>query len=120
MSKKDGKVSRRETLKLASAVSALGVGLGVTLDSSDAEAAPAQIAAAGVGQLTIKLYKLGKEGARDGGVQLLHAFELGALSHKGAKEIAGQYAIKMYNIKNEKTELVAEQPIELSTAFIKQ
>lgn len=122
MSKKDGKVSRRETLKLASAVSALGVGLGVTLEAGDAEAAPAQISAAGVGQLTIKLYKLGvgKEGSRDGGVQLLQAFELGALSHKGAKEIAGQYAIKMYNVKNEKTELLTEHPIELSTAMIKQ
>jgi hypothetical protein len=111
-------VTRRDALKLASAVSALGVGLGVTLDSAEAEAAPVQLGH--VGQISIKLYKLGK-----GGETLVHSFDLGALSHKLAKDIAGQYSIKLTNVKLDldgvklaRTDVIAEQPIELAAAVV--
>jgi len=104
----DKKVTRRDTLKLASAVSALGIGLGVTLDSKDAEAA--SVAAASLEQLTIKLYKL----AKDGQQAVVHSFDVGALSHKLARDIVGQYSIKLYNIKLDKPELLVESPIELT------
>jgi hypothetical protein len=107
----DKKVSRRDTLKLASAVSALGVGLGVTLDSKDAEAAPV-VQAERLAQLSIKLWKL----ARDGQHTVVSTFDLGALSHKQAKDIAGQYSLKLYNIKLDKAEVLVESPIELTAA----
>jgi hypothetical protein len=107
----DKKLSRRDTLKLASAVSALGVGLGVTLDSKDAEAAPT-VAGERMDQLAIKLYKLG----RDGQHAVVSSFDVGALSHKQAKDIAGQYTIKLYNIKLDKQEVLLESAIELTAA----
>lgn len=55
-------LSRRDTLKLASAASALGVGLGVGLLSSDAEAA-ITLTHNEVGTMTIKLYHPGASNA---------------------------------------------------------
>ena len=110
-------MTRRDALKLASAVSALGVGLGVTLEATEAEAAPAQFPATAVGLLSVKLYKERK----DGEPLLVQAFELNALSHKLAKDIAGAYTIKLSNIKLEaestkvaRTELVTEQSFDLT------
>lgn len=105
----DKKVTRRDTLKLASAVSALGVGLGVTLEANDAEAAPV-VPTERLSQLTIKLHKLG----RDGQHSLVESFDVGALSHKLGKDIAGQYTVKLYNVKLDKHEVLVESAIELT------
>jgi hypothetical protein len=113
MTKPKEGVTRRQTLQLASALSALGVGLGVALESSEAEAA--EVAASSVGQLSVKLYKE----AKSGDAQLVQTFDLGALSNKAAKDIAGQYTVKIYNLKIDGAQklekVVSEQTLTLTT-----
>jgi hypothetical protein len=53
---KNTRVSRRDVVKLAGAVASLGAGLGVVLESADANAAVSW------GQLQLKFFKLGEGG----------------------------------------------------------
>ncbi len=85
----DPKVTRRDTLRLATAVGALGAGLGVTLKGGDALAGPnsfkevqlkevisekLSLAAGELGTVSLKIaYQ-----KADGSTQLLHAFDLTA------------------------------------------
>jgi hypothetical protein len=79
--------SRRETLKLATAVSALGVGLGASLGEGEANAAlvPAvqqkvSVATGDLGQLQLKLWKL----VPGQSAQLLHGVDVTSLVTGGA------------------------------------
>ncbi len=106
-------VSRRDTLKLATAVSALGLGLGVAFDGKDANAqvlkgVPAtsiKLDAAQLGPVSLKLYKLNADGRT---FDLLHTLDLSALFMRGeGKESA--VSIKFFNNKTEQPALIGQQ-----------
>jgi hypothetical protein len=107
-------IGRRDTLKLATAVSALGAGLGATLLSKDADAETARADAASLGQVSVKLYKL----AKDGQQTLVQSFDLSSLSLKSPKDIAGAYTIKLTSHKLERTAVISEQSLELAAPAI--
>jgi hypothetical protein len=100
------KLGRRDTLKLATAVSALGVGLGVLLDSSEAAAETVKLNPNSIGKLTLKLYK---ENADDRPSTLLHTIDFSTVAMKGQK--AGNFTLKLFNQKVESSELVMEHGI---------
>jgi hypothetical protein len=107
-------MSRRDTLKLATAVSALGAGLGATLLSKDAEAETVRADAASLGQVTVKLYKQSKDGSQS----LVQSFDLSSLTNKLAKDISGAYTLKLTSVKGDKTALISEQLVELAAPVI--
>jgi hypothetical protein len=76
--KDDPKVTRRDTLRLATAVSALGAGLGVSLDPKGALAesikGSAKLAATDIGTVALKIVRLPSGGPPE----LLHTFDLTA------------------------------------------
>jgi hypothetical protein len=113
------KVSRRDTLKLATAVSALGVGLGVVIDSKEGHAG--DLKAEGMklemgkvqamkleylklGPVSLKLYKLNGDGKT---FDLLHTLDLSALFVKGEAGQTNVVALKLFSHK-------ADQPILIS------
>lgn len=88
------KVGRRDTIKLATAVTALGAGLGVVLDAGEAEAGePAKLRADGIGNLTVKLFKH-EDGGK--GASLLETVDLSSFAIKMGKGGAGAYSIKWF------------------------
>lgn len=113
-------VSRRDTLRLATAVSALGLGLGVVFDGKDADAQVLKGAAAAaattikleasqLGPVSLKLYKLDADGRS---FDLLHTLDLSALFMRGeGKESA--VSIKLFNHKAEQPTLIAQQNFRL-------
>lgn len=84
-------VSRRDTFKLATAISALGIGLGATLKSGEALAELHKLDASNAIKLSLNFYKL-KDGQP---VQLLHTVDLTQQTIKLRGEGIGQYAIKL-------------------------
>lgn len=105
---KKHEIGRRDTLKLASALSALGIGLGVMLEADDAAAATARIPTANLGKLTVKLYKFNAESKSN---TLVHTFDLNTLL--GRLQRGGTFSIKLFNQKGESAEIVAENEIEV-------
>jgi len=101
------KLGRRDTLKLATAVSALGVGLGVLLDAPNAEAATIKLVNSKLGKLSIKLYKFSADGQQS---ELLHTLDLSAVA---GKMKAGNYSLKFYNHKIDTPEMLMEQAIDV-------
>lgn len=97
-------MSRRDTFKLATAVSALGVGLGATLKANDVHAEIHKLEAGKVGALTVKLYKWNEKSAP----VLLHTADLSQFTVKLAGPAGGPglYAIKFFHtaIKGESVE----------------
>jgi hypothetical protein len=78
---KDSRLTRRDTLRLASAAGALGAGLGITLTARPALAIDKynhKIAAADVGTMGLKISYVGP----DGSVQLLSALDISAFFQK--------------------------------------
>jgi hypothetical protein len=74
---KDPRVSRRDTLRLASAAGALGAGLGITLSAGSALAADSykhKFAAADIGTMALKIRYVGPDGSE----QLVTALDLTA------------------------------------------
>jgi hypothetical protein len=107
--KKMPKVGRRDSLKLATAVTALGAGLGVVLDADDAVAGETiKLRSGDLGGFTIKLYKLDADAKS---TTLLETVDVGALSVKMTK--GGSYAIKMYNHKLEAPAMLMEQGLAI-------
>jgi hypothetical protein len=99
----DSKVARRDALRLATAVSALGIGLGVELVSSEAKAddwETVTIKREEVGTLALKIYKY--DGA---GFTFLHALDLTGF----AKSDMGTIAWKLVNQKKDNSEVVVSQ-----------
>lgn len=103
------KLGRRDTLKLATAVSALGVGLGVLLESSEASAETVKLNPNAIGKLTLKLFKENSDGKPS---TLLHTIDFSTVAMKGQK--AGNYTVKMYNQKVESSEVVMEHGIQVT------
>jgi hypothetical protein len=99
----DSKVARRDALRLATAVSALGIGLGVELVSSEAKAddwETVTIKREEVGTLSLKIYKF--DGAN---FTFLHALDLTGF----AKSDMGTIALKLVNQKADNSEVVLMQ-----------
>jgi hypothetical protein len=92
--KKMPKVGRRDSLKLATAVTALGAGLGIVLDGDEAAAETIKLKTTDIGNFTVKLYKY----EPDGKGTLIESVDIGALALKMQK--GGAYTIKMYNHKD--------------------
>ncbi len=108
-SSKGSMVGRRDALKLASAVSALGIGLGVVLEAGDANAETIKIPAARLGKLSIKLFKFD---ADKNGDTLVRTFDLAALL--GQTRNGGSYSIKIYNQKpGDDAEVMAANEIQV-------
>jgi hypothetical protein len=113
--KKMPKVGRRDTLKLATAVTALGAGLGVVLDADDAIAAEGfKLAASELGNMTIKLYKLDATGKT--APTLLETIDVGALSQKMSK--GGAFSLKFYNHKQDAAVMLSEHSVAIEPAKI--
>lgn len=110
--KPNAQMSRRASFKLATAVSTLAAGLGATLDSADALAAPNEplkLTKSKIGSLTIKMWK--QEGTAKGEkLVLVSTVELGSIAHK--LEEPGAYTIKLQSV-------VAEKGLE-PTTFVEQ
>lgn len=104
--KKMPKLGRRDSLKLATAVTALGAGLGVVLDGDDAAAETVKLRTGDIGNFTVKLFKWDAEGKAH---TLVETIDLGALAMKMSK--GGSYSIKMYNHKLETPTMLSEQTI---------
>ena len=107
-------LTRRASFKLATAVSALAAGLGATLDSAEALAAPGEplkLAKGKLGSLHIKLHKIEKT-AKGEKLVLVESVELASVAHK--LEEPGMYTIKLDGVAN-KTEVttVFEQRLEV-------
>jgi hypothetical protein len=106
------KVGRRDTIKLATAVTALGAGLGVVLDADDAVAGEAvKLRATELGNLVLKFYKLDADGKNG---TLLETVDVGALALKLGK--GGSYSLKMYNHKLDAPALISEQTVTVDVA----
>ena len=94
MSDETKTIGRRNTLKLATAVTALGAGLGIVLDAKKAAAGEAvRVRFSELGNLSIKLIKLDDAGRQT----LLETIDVSALARVGA------YSIKLYNTKSDGT-----------------
>jgi hypothetical protein len=106
---KDDDVSRRETLKLVTALSALGVGLGVTFREGEARAETHKIDRDAIGVLSLKFYRdnPGKP------PELLHAIEL---NPAGLKIEPGRYSLKLTNRRQTAEEIVAEHFLEVTSS----
>lgn len=95
--------SRRDALRLATAVSALGIGLGASIDAS--AAAPlqtTQLKRSDIGTLSLKLYKV------DGKTfTFLHAIDLTGL----ARSDIGTVSIKLMNQKGDQELTLSEHKI---------
>jgi hypothetical protein len=106
-------VTRRDTLKLATALSALGVGLGVTLREGEAHAETHKIDTNSVGLLTLKFYKevVGKP------AQLLHTADLSSYVIKGE---AGRYFLKLENLKVDQSKVKVADVIASHTLEVVQ
>jgi hypothetical protein len=104
-SPKDHKVSRRDTLKLATAVSALGVGLGIAIDGKEALAYEwVKLQAKDLGTLGIKVFGPGQDAQTQ---ELLHTMDLSPMLIKwrGTGAIT-QFTVKLMNIKATGEEIV--------------
>lgn len=111
--KKMPKVGRRESLKLATAVTALGAGLGIVLDAEDAAAETIKWRTTDIGNLTVKLYKFAADGKTN---TLVESIDLGALASKMTK--GGAYSIKMYNYKLDAPVMLSEQAVAVEPARV--
>jgi hypothetical protein len=109
--------SRRDTLRLATAVSALGIGLGVSLESKDAasqvlKGSPLPVGglttikldSSNLGPVSLKLYKLNGDGQN---FDLLHALDLSSLFIKGEGAKENVVAIKLFNQKGDQAILIS-------------
>jgi hypothetical protein len=107
--------SRRDTLKLATALSALGVGLGVTFREGEAHAETYKLDGAAIGALSLKFYKevVGKP------PQLLHTADLSSLV---LKTEAGRYFLKIENLKADsqkgRADVIASHVLEVTNLKI--
>ena len=110
--KKMPKVGRRDSLKLATAVTALGAGLGIVLDGDEASAETVKLKSTDIGNFTVKLYKYDTDGKTS---TLLESVDLGALASKMQK--GGAYTIKMYNHKDTPV-MLSEQVLAIEPAKI--
>lgn len=108
--KKAPKVGRRDSLKLATAVTALGAGLGIVLDAGDASAETVKLRSTDIGNFTIKLYKYDAEGKTNA---LVETIDLSALALKMGQ--GGAYSIKMYNHKDAPV-MISEQVLAVEPA----
>jgi hypothetical protein len=113
--KNEKAVGRRETLKLATAVSALGLGLGATLMARDAEALPAvqqkiAVSAGDLGRLQLKLWKI----ADGQPPQLLHSIDATALATAGGGVVPGTYNLKLTSIKTNVETTVTDQLLTIT------
>lgn len=104
-------IDRRDTLKLVSAVAALGLGLGVTTEAEAQGINAGKIRAEDVGRFSIKLFKVSSSNSSPDLVETLDLSTIG--QHKGAN-LAGQYSIKLYNTKGEATALLTENSVEIA------
>jgi hypothetical protein len=116
-------VSRRDTLRLATAVSALGIGLGVSLESKDASAqvrAPLTLGgttsikldASKLGPVSLKLYKLNPDGQN---FDLLHTLDLSALFIKGEGAKENVVSMKLFNQKADQAVLISGHDFHIVT-----
>jgi hypothetical protein len=113
--KNDKALGRRETLRLATAVSALGLGLGATLIGRDAEALPAAqqkiaVNAGDLGRLQLKLWKI----ADGQPPQLLHTLDATALATAGGGVAPGTYNLKLTSIKSNAETTISDQLITIT------
>ena len=106
------KVGRRDSLKLATAVTALGAGLGIVLDADDASAETVKLRTTDIGNFTVKLYKFDADGKTH---TLVESVDLGALALKLSK--GGSYSLKMYNQKGAPV-MLREQSLAIEPAQI--
>jgi hypothetical protein len=110
-------VSRRDTLRLATAVSALGIGLGVSLEGKEAAAqvlkgsvlpvgsnTSIKLDAATLGPVSLKLYKLNADGQN---FDLLHTLDLSSLFVKGEGLKDNAVAIKLFSQKGDQGILIS-------------
>lgn len=102
-------VARRDTLKLASALSALGLGLGVLLDADDAEAAPERIAKGDLGRLSLKFFKLEVDDSSPDLLATIDLRRLVAYARRG-----GAFSFKIYSEKDDTSKLIADSDIEVT------
>jgi hypothetical protein len=111
--KKMPKLGRRDSLKLATAVTALGAGLGVVLDGDEASAQIYKFRSSDIGNFTVKLYKFDAEGKAH---TLVETVDLGALAIKLGK--GGAYSVKMFNQKGDAAVMVSEHAIAVEPSKI--
>ncbi len=93
-------VTRRETLKLATAASALGLSLGFVFDGKDASGqvlkglTSVKIDAAKLGTVSIKLYALNADGKN---FDMVNALDITSLATRAGKGGENVISVKMYN-----------------------
>jgi len=108
-------VSRRETLKLATAVSALGLGLGVVFDGKNAAgqvlkgaATSVKLEASKVGTVSLKLYKLNGDA-----FDLLHTLDLSGLLAGGGTKGENVIAVKLFNQKGDQATMLSSHELHV-------
>jgi hypothetical protein len=108
--KQDTPVSRRDSLKLATAVTALAAGLGATLVSSEASAhKPFKVNKGNLGSFSVKLLKY-LPGDK---LQLVHTFDLGTMNLRTAA--LGSYSIKLFHtLPHVDPAVLVEQNVDLA------
>jgi hypothetical protein len=111
-------LSRRDALKLAGAVGVVGLALSSATDAS-AEVARLKIKRAALGKISVRLYRQSSRAASaasraassSSGAELLETLDLSSLVSGKAK---GQYSLRLYNVREEREELLSEQLLEIA------
>ena len=111
-------VTRRDTLRLAAAVGALGAGLGTLLESEDARAASIKLDQKRLGTLAIKIYdSQGKEPA------LLKTFDLAQLIKlSAAGKVEQGYSVKLYYVNHklkQPAQVLASNELKIASTYLK-
>ncbi|MBN1611687.1 MAG: hypothetical protein JW940_33950 [Polyangiaceae bacterium] len=114
----DSTVSRRDTLKLAAVVGALGAGLGALLEAEDARAEDVKIEPKALGTVALKVYDM-----KDGAYWLAKSFDVTEfIKLKLARgEKAHGYSIKWFYVDDKWKEgaLLSSQEIAVTSTNLK-
>jgi hypothetical protein len=110
-------VTRRDTLRLAAAVGALGAGLGTLLESEEAQAASVKLDQKSLGALAIKVYDEGGKAP-----VLLKTFDLAQLIKlSAAGKLEKGYSVKLYYVqhKTERSQVLASNKLKVASTYLK-
>jgi hypothetical protein len=128
------KITRRDTLKLATAVGALGAGLGAFLEGEDANAGDIKLRDAKLAQANVKLAQIKLDQANVGTLSLkiydhktpdeaavLHSLDIGQFIKLKGLSGEHQYSIKLFysDIKQQEDTLVLSHDLTVASTSIK-
>ncbi len=107
-------LSRRDTLKIASAMGTLGLAVGSAEDArADAEPVklePLKLTRASVGKISVRLFRQSSS-ASSASSELLESVDLSGLTRGQPK---GRYSLKVYNVRGDREQLLAEHVLDIA------